>query len=240
MNQLKNYLSIFSILIALLLLTITSCTGDGNEDGLINNGGVSLGPTQKHNGHEYVELGLSVKWATYNVGATAPEEYGDYFAWGETTAKTTYNWSTYKYSEGSEITLTKYCSDPQYGIVDKKSSLELTDDVARVNWEGRWRMPTLSEWDELRSNCIWRWTTHNGVKGYEVISRKNGNIIFLPATGVRNDDDFRDTGSNGNYWSSLLLPGSGYYAYGLSFCSSSVDFFTNYRSYGRSVRAVCE
>ena len=94
MKQLKNYLSIINMLVVLFALMFTSCSGDGNDDGLINNGGGSLGPAQKHNGHEYVDLGLSVKWATCNVGATTPEGYGDYFAWGETEPKDYYYWNT--------------------------------------------------------------------------------------------------------------------------------------------------
>ena len=120
-----------------------------------------------HKGHEYVDLGLSVKWATCNVGATTPEGYGDYFAWGETQPKTTYNWSTYKYCNGSYYTLTKYCVDYSYGTVDNKTTLELTDDAARVNWGGKWRMPTKAEYNELKnsSNCTWTWTQKSGVRG---------------------------------------------------------------------------
>ena len=96
------------------------------------------------NGHEYVDLGLSVKWATCNVGADSPEEYGYHFAWGETSPKTTYNWSTYKYCNGDEYSMTKYCDD-SFGTVDNKTTLELSDDAARVNWGGKWRMPTRAE-----------------------------------------------------------------------------------------------
>ncbi|MBR5323296.1 MAG: hypothetical protein IKV14_00570 [Muribaculaceae bacterium] len=242
MKHLKNYASILSMLFALSLLTFSSCAGDGNDDGLINNGGGSLGPTQIHNGHEYVDLGLSVKWATCNVGATTSEEYGDYFAWGETSPKTTYNWSTYKYCNGSSITMTKYCTDSYYGTVDNKTTLELSDDAARVNWGGKWRMPTRAEQDELRntSNCTWTWTTQNGVKGYKVTSKKNGNSIFLPAPGFRYDDDLSGAGSGGSYWSRSLYTYASGSAFHVNFYSGSVDWCIDNRYYGQSVRAVCE
>ena len=106
---------------------------------------------QTENGHEYVDLGLPsrIKWATCNVGATTPEEYGDYFAWGETEPKDNYDWSTYKWCNESNATMTKYCTDSSYGTVDNKTVLELEDDAAYVNWGGNWRMPTKAELDEL-------------------------------------------------------------------------------------------
>ena len=188
--------------------------------------------------HEYVDLGLSVKWATCNVGANAPEEYGDYFAWGETTTKSTYNWSTYKYGNGSSSTLTKYNTSGIYGSVDNKTQLELSDDAAAVNWGGNWRMPTDAEQDELCNNCTWTWTTQNGVNGYKVTSKKNGNSIFLPAAGRRADSSLKYAGSNGYYWSSSLdadYPGR---AYELSFDYDNVVWFSSSRGYGRSVRPV--
>ena len=108
------------------------------------------------NGYAYVDLGLSVKWATMNVGASKAEEYGDYFAWGETQPKSTYDWSMYKYCNGSSSTLTKYCNMSSYGnngFTDNKTQLELSDDAARVNWGGSWRMPTDAEWTELYEQC---------------------------------------------------------------------------------------
>ncbi|MBQ7388829.1 MAG: hypothetical protein IJW01_05635, partial [Paludibacteraceae bacterium] len=135
-----------------------------------------------------VDLGLSVKWATCNVGASTPEGYGNYYAWGETTTKSTYDWSTYKWCNGSYKTLTKYCTSSTYGTVDNKTVLELADDAARVNWGGAWRMPTDAEWTELRENCEWTLTSDyngTGVKGRVVTSKTNGNHIFLPAAGYR-------------------------------------------------------
>ena len=198
----------------------------------------------EENGHEYVDLGLpsGLKWATCNVGANSPEEYGDYFAWGETQPKSYYDWSTYKYCYGSYDTMTKYCVDSDYGTVDNKTTLELTDDAARVNWGGNWRMPTEAERHELRStsNCTWTWTTQNGVNGYKVTSKKNGNSIFLPVAGFRISDDLSSAGSNGYYWSNSLNTSYSGNAYAVEFISSYVYFVSVSRCYGLSVRAVCE
>ena len=191
------------------------------------------------NGHAYVDLGLSVKWATCNVGANAPEEYGDYFAWGEVEPKTEYNWSSYKWCNGSTNTQTKYNTSDSYGTVDNKTVLEAEDDAAAVNWGGNWRMPTKAEQDELRQQCTWTWTTQNGVNGYTVTG-PNGNSIFLPAAGYRYDSSFKYAGSRGYYWSSSLstdYPGD---ACGLYFYSDGVDRDGSYRCCGRSVRPVCQ
>ena len=200
-----------------------------------------------YNGHEYVDLGLpsGLKWATCNVGATTPEEYGDYFAWGETEPKDNYDWSTYKYCNGSSSTMTKYCTNSDYGTVDNKTVLELEDDAAYVNWGGNWRMPTYDELSELKNtnNCTWTWTTQNGVKGYKVTSKVNGNSIFLPAAGYRYDGGgLYDAGSYGSYWSSSLRTNSSSNsnARNVYFYSSSVHLYGSYRYGGRSVRAVCE
>ena len=191
------------------------------------------------NGHEYVDLGLSVKWATCNVGATKPEDYGDYFAWGETQPKTTYDWSTYKWYNGSPNTQTKYCTNSSYGTVDNKTTLDLSDDAARANWGGSWRMPTMAEQDELRNNCTWTWTTQNGVNGYKVTSKSNGNSIFLPAAGGRGGSSF-GAGSYGRYWSSSLYTDDPSGAYYLFFDSSGVDWSGMTRNFGLSVRPVCQ
>ena len=196
-------------------------------------------------GHEYVDLGLpsGLKWATCNVGATKPEEYGNYYAWGETETKTTYNWSTYKWCNDSYDTQTKYCTDSSYGTVDNKTVLELADDAARANWGGAWRMPTDAEWTELLENCTWTWTSDyngTGVAGRIVTSNINGNSIFLPAAGCRDDDDLDYAGNDGDYWSSSLdadYPSDAWYVY---FLSGNVGRNGLYRYYGFSVRAVCE
>ena len=189
--------------------------------------------------YEAVDLGLSVKWATFNVGATKPEEYGGYYAWGETDEKENYDWSTYKWCNGSSTTMTKYCTSSSYGTVDNKTVLDPEDDVAHVKWGSSWRMPTKAEQDELRTNCTWTWTTQNGVKGYKVTGT-NGNSIFLPAAGNRNGPYLFDSGSYGYYWSSSLYEGYSYIAYFLNFNSGFYDWSGGYRCGGFSVRPVCE
>lgn len=155
-------------------------------------------------GPEAVDLGLSVKWASYNVGATKPEEYGNYYAWGETTTKSNYEWSTYKWFNGSETTVTKYNTSSSYGTVDNRTQLEMQDDAARANWGGKWRMPTRAEFAELIHNCTWTWTTQDGKNGYKVTSKNNENSIFLPAAGARDGTSVENLGSSGYYWSSSL------------------------------------
>ena len=125
---------------------------------------------------EAVDMGLSVKWANMNVGATEPSDYGTYFAWGETKPKKYYSWGTYAWSDGDSQFLTKYSA------TDKIAQLAPVDDAAHANMGGSWRMPTVDEFDELVNpdNCKWEWTTKNGVNGYKVTSKKTGNAIFLP------------------------------------------------------------
>ena len=197
-------------------------------------------PTGTENGYGYVDLGLSVKWATCNVGASKAVDYGDYFAWGETTTKSTYDWSTYKWCNGSSFTLTKYCNNSIYGnngFTDNKTQLELSDDAARANWGGSWRMPTDAEWAELINNCTWTWTTQNGVYGRKVTSKTNENSIFLPAAGNRYDSSLDDAGSSG-YWSSSLDTDDSYRAWGVGFYSGDVDRTNGSRYIGLSVRPV--
>ena len=190
--------------------------------------------------HEYVDLGLSVKWATCNVGASSPEETGYFFSWGETKPKAKYNWETYKWCEGSSYTQTKYCTSSSYGTVDNKTILDLSDDAAYVNWGSSWRMPTKAEYDELinTSYTTWTWTTQNGVKGYKVTSKTNGNSIFLPAAGCRDNSDLYNAGFGGGYWSSSLSTGNSYDACNLDFYSDEVDSYYGNREYGQSIRPV--
>ena len=192
--------------------------------------------------HEYVDLGLSVKWATCNVGATSPEDYGDYFAWGETTAKSNYDRTTYKWCDGSENILTKYNTDSSYGIVDNKTVLDLADDAATANWGSGWRTPTREEWQELYDNTTRVWTTQNGVYGCLFIGTKPGYTgvkLFLPAAGYRWGGILYDAGSCGYYWSSLLDTSYPYRAWHWYLHGSSSSCMSNhYRYYGHSVRAV--
>lgn len=151
--------------------------------------------------YESVDLGLpsGTLWATCNIGANSPEEYGDYFAWGETVPKTTYNWSTYKYCNGSGPTLTKYNTNSSYGTVDNKKELELNDDAAYVNWGAAWQIPSKEQEKELRTGCTWAWTSLNGRNGY-TITGPNGKSIFLPAGGIISGTSNVDEGSNGLFW----------------------------------------
>jgi hypothetical protein len=191
------------------------------------------------NGHAYVDLGLSVKWATMNVGASKSEDYGDYFAWGEIAPKEEYSWSTYTYCNGSSSSLTKYNYNSSLGFVDNKTQLELSDDAARANWGGKWRMPTDAELTELREQCTWTWTTENDINGYKVTSRINGKSIFLPAAGNRTGPLLGSVG-DGYYWSSSIsTEGSPVGAYYLYFLSGSVNRYDGSRDYGQSVRPVC-
>ena len=189
--------------------------------------------------YEAVDLGLSVKWAAHNVGATTPEEYGGYYAWGETEEKDNYDWSTYKWCNGSSDTMTKYCTSSSDGTVDNKTVLDPEDDVAHVKWGGNWRMPTKAEQDELRNNCTWTWTTQKGVNGYKVTG-PNGNSIFLPAAGYRSGTGVNNRGSYGFYWSSSLRSNNSGNAYYLSFDSGNFYWNLGGRCPGHSVRPVCE
>ena len=190
-----------------------------------------------------VDLGLpsGTLWADRNVGADSPEAYGDYFAWGETSTKKTYDWDTYKWYRGSDDTMTKYCTKRTYGTKDKKTVLDLEDDAAYVNMGPEWRMPTRTELNELNNECTWTWTTQNGTKGYKVTG-PNGNSIFLPAAGYREDSSLYDAGSWGYYWSASLYKSNPSSAWYLRF-RSRYDFMSHFtslssRPYGYTVRAV--
>ena len=187
-------------------------------------------------------------WAKCNIGASKPEEYGDYYAWGETKTKSNYSWSTYKWANGTYNKLTKYCPTDKAdywdgtGSPDGKTVLDPEDDVAHVKLGGKWRMPTDAEWTELRNsdNCTWTWTTQNGVYGRKVTSKKNGNSIFLPAAGSRDGTLLYYAGSYGSYWSSSLSAGFPSLAWLVNFYSVNVIRGNDYRYYGQSVRAVSE
>jgi len=197
--------------------------------------------------HEWVDLGLpsGTLWATCNVGATKPEEYGDYFAWGETVGynggKTSFSWSTYKYCSGSSTTIWKYCTSSSYGTVDNKTELEPLDDAATANWGEAWQMPSIDQFRELinSSYTTTEWTTINGVYGRKITSKSNLKYVFLPAAGYRDEASLSSTGSYGGYWSRSLYTSSSRYAYYLYFSSGNID--TDYygsRYFGRSVRPV--
>ena len=196
---------------------------------------------------ECVDLGLSVNWATLNVGASPIYPRGEFFAWGETEPKSNYSWSTYKWCNGSDDKLTKYNTNSSRGTVDNNTVLDPEDDAAHVTWGGSWRMPTDAEWDELIDNCTWTWTTDyngTGVKGRIVTSNMPGytdKYIFLPAAGYLIYDRLESEGLFGYFWSSSL------YLYGPDSAGDVSFYFSDrvrrvsneYRYHGQSVRPVC-
>ena len=176
-------------------------------------------------GHDWVDLGLptGIKWSTCNVGASSPEDYGYYFAWGETREKSSYD-------EDNSVTFGKDFSDIKG---------DSRYDAAKANWGGSWRLPTIEEIEELEVNCTWSWTTQGGKKGYKVTG-PNGNSIFLPAAGWRYGTTLYDTGEYGYYWSSTPIEGDIAGAYDLDFDSGGQGVHWRNRSHGRSVRPVSE
>lgn len=180
---------------------------------------------QEINGHEYVDLGLpsGLKWATCNVGANKPEDYGNYYAWGETKTK-------YDYSSSNSVTYGKNYSD-----IKGNSQY----DAARANWGGTWRLPTGAELEELKNKCTWTRTTQNGVKGYKVTG-PNGKHIFLPAAGYRRGTSLYNGGYYGYYWSSTPNDINDYDACKLYFYGGGGLLSDYYRYDGFSVRPVSE
>lgn len=190
------------------------------------------------NGVEAVDLGLSVKWASMNVGAKKVSGFGSYFAWGETQPKDYYSWNTYAWSKGDSQFLTKYST------TDRKSQLAPVDDAARANMGGEWRMPTVDEYEELMNpdNCKWEWTAQDGVNGYKITSKKTGNSIFLPITGFRYYGDIQFRAISGIYWTSSLYTANPNKAWCLEFNFSDVKVhygnLSSNRFSGRCIRAV--
>jgi hypothetical protein len=245
---------IYLLSVLTLFMGMQSCCCDKDDDST-----PVAAPAIQPNGDYPVDLGLKVKWATCNVGAEKPEEFGDYFAWGDTIilykpgyaqedpqthwkeGKTAgYDWATYKHCNGSENTLTKYCSDSYYGNIDSDTTLLPVDDVAHSKWGGNWRMPTIAEFKALLDSCDCEFTTQNGVKGLKVTSRKDSSqSIFLPATGYRLDTNLYYVGISGNYWSSSLGTGRPVLAWDLGFDRDNRGTYSPYRYYGFTVRPVC-
>ena len=232
MKRFLDWRLLTALLVFVFGMVVTSCGGN-------------------HDGGVAVDLGLpsGTLWADRNIGADSPEDCGDYFAWGETEPKTTYDWSTYKWCNGSDgtidTTLTKYC----YRCSHYKTTLEPEDDAATANWGKSWYMPTKTQIKELKNECTWTWTTQNDVKGYKVTG-PNGNSIFLPASGCREDSGtiyygdgnyagkIHGVGMYACYWSSSLYndPSDAWY---LTFHSQSFHRDRNERYEGLAVRAVC-
>ena len=221
-------------------------TSDVNGDGHINSADVTaiydilLG----NDIHEYVDLALpsGTLWATMNIGASSPEEAGDYFAWGETDPelKRYYEFFTYKWCCGTYNTMTKYCYRQDIGIIDNKNELDPDDDAATVNWGPKWRMPSKGQLKELLDECTWEWTNVNGANGYLVTSKHNGASLFLPVPGFYSWEEHYGYNTGSRYWARSLgspLPCNGYMlitknGYPLNMSGAEE------RCWGRSVRAV--
>ena len=194
--------------------------------------------TKTPDGVVAVDMGLSVKWANMNVGAKKSTGFGSYFAWGETKSKDYYSWNTYAWSKGDSQFLTKYST------TDRRAQLASSDDAAHTNWGGKWRMPTVDEYEELINpdNCKWEWVTKEGINGYKVTSKKTGNSIFLPITGFRYYADTQFRGIMGVYWTSTLYTANPNKAWCLEFNFSNVEVhygnLSSNRFSGRCIRAV--
>lgn len=197
-----------------------------------------FGTVKAQNGVEAVDLGLSVKWANMNVGASKDSGFGTYYAWGETKPKSYYSWNTYIWSKGDSQFLIKY------SLADRKIQLVPSDDAASANWGEGWRMPTVDEYEELidPEKCKWEWITKNGVNGYKVTGKKTGNSIFLPITGFRFYSEIQFRAIRGIYWTSTLYSGNPNKAWCLEFDFSDVNVhygnLSSNRFSGRCIRAV--
>jgi len=225
-----------------LLTTVFSSYADNNDNG------------------DVVDLGLpsGVKWATCNLGANSPEEFGDYYAWGEITTKDNYEWNTYKYCNGTDKSFTKYCNHSHYGMdgfTDTFTTLEDADDAATAVLGSDYSIPTSDDWNELRSQCYWVWTDgYNGTSkaGYIVYKAKSDAgkgpdsyslsdaHIFLPAAGDRGGQDFGPMITYGNYWSASLYESLNQYWAITCYFDASGDVYRGetYRCKGLSVRPV--
>lgn len=192
------------------------------------------------NGHAYVDLGLpsGTLWATCNVGANRPEDCGDYYAWGETKPKESYNWTSYEHANNNRDELNKYCGRIDHsdsGKLDNLAFLQSDDDVAAKKWGNEWCMPTNEQWEELMNNTANKWTTQEGVKGL-LFSASNGNSLFLPVGGLRSDKlMYHD---EGYYWSNSLNPNYPNFAFGFYFRMDKTYVYIYSRYYGFLVRPV--
>lgn len=213
---------VFSLMLLLATTFIfTSCGGDDEDEPAPPTPPQTEIPTLI-NGHEYVDLGLSVKWAASNIGASTPEDYGGYYAWGEVDEKENYSQKTYKYYRsgsyvdiGNNICRTKY-------------------DVAHTDWGATWRMPTLAEFEELENNCKKEVIQLNGVNGCRYTA-KNGKSIFLPMAGCKMYTTIDDKGTECAYWCGTK-EGIRAYVHIVSYSNTLLGI----RYLGCSVRAVSE
>lgn len=196
------------------------------------------------NGHDYVDMGVSVMWSPVNMGATVIGEFGEYFAWGEEKTKDYFSFENYKHSNGGQNNYTKYGINPSEGVVDNLTTLEPEDDAAHVQWGGTWRMPTQQEWIELRENCTWEYTRENGRRGWTATA-PNGNKIFFPFAGGQHWDENDTKNIYGTYRSSSLGEKYTGTTYNVIFRShldggtAAISWSYGSREFGLSIRPVC-
>ena len=185
-----------------------------------------------------VDLGLSVRWADRNVGAAEPEDNGDYYAWGEMQPKEEYTWLTYKYSDGTDRQMNKYCCTYDYGVIDSREELERRDDVAYQQWGDMCRIPTRDQWIELRNRCHWTWEEiGDSIYGFRVTAN-NGNSIFLPAAGYKEYKEVYEDTYYGFYWSIDLYKPYPNEAISFTFVENQALPTHSYRGVGLSIRPV--
>ena len=227
LHSLRNF-AILSLGLA-LIVNFISCGDDEGDDK----------PAKGNDKIQAVDLGLSVKWGDRNIGANAPEVFGDFYAWGETDTRTDYSWYNYKFNASEYyISMTKYCCNSEFGdVLDYKTSLDPEDDVAQVKLGKGWRMPTFAEIDELYNECTWENVTLNGVACIK-LTGPNGNSIHLPKTGwiSASDSYYEQAGERGFYWCSDLEPKRNvvyciYVSHDFGYCPMD-------RAYGLHVRPV--
>ena len=255
---------IYCLLTAIVLSTSLSAQpfkkGDINEDGDVTIADVTMlvdiilgkiNPEPSYadgiiiDGYRCVYLGTSSGdlWATTNIGASSPEEAGDFFSWGETEGtnegKQTFSWATYEWSGHTFDHLLKYCTESARGTVDNLTEIDFEDDAAYNRWSRQWRIPTQKQMNELLTECTWTWTTYNNVSGYEV-KGPNGNAIFIPAAGVYDINGYRSDGETASLWTRSLVTSSCMNAYTLVGNQNEAPVITDIalRYCGRNIRPV--
>ena len=243
----KNVFRIVAtLLLSVVIVFAVGCTkSDDSNNGSNNNGGNNGGEVNgiNFNGHAYVDLGLpsGTLWATCNIGATTPDGYGYYYAWGETQIKDVYNWTTYKYCNGSFDQLTKYCDKANFGYndyTDNLTILESNDDAASFHWGGDWHIPNRAQWQELFENTNSVFTNQNGVDGL-LFTASNNCYLFLPAAGVRYESELSNHNKYGHYWSNSIDTSSPDNACYFFFSSNYSSMNVGLRDFGFSIRPVC-
>lgn len=194
-----------------------------------------------------LDLPSRTLWATMNVGANAVEDYGLYYAWGEVDGYTSdtddgrsFTWPGYKWCNGSDTTMSKYCLDSKYGVVDNKATLSLEDDAAHVCWGNGWRLPTFDEVRELFANTTLKWVVRKGCHGILLTSKINGKSIFLPAAGKRSGNDIEEFDQSCNYWTSSIGLVTSNFASFFRFKSPNGGYGDCVRCYGHTIRPVCK